>query len=147
MGGLKLLTIAKGFDQDFDDLHPKRLRRFHVGPMYSSAFTLQTGPLAKLLVNAKAPQGQDWALAWTMEELLSERVEQEKKGWFGTVDREIFALDPFSGRGVDTGATRTERAIVVPQRPYQVLVEANPPGFRDVRKFVVSPGGRVVTMR
>ena len=115
--------------------------------MYSSAFTLQTGPLAKLLVNAKAPQGQDWALAWTMEELLSERVEQEKKGWFGTVDREIFALDPFSGRGVDTGATRTERAIVVPQRPYQVLVEANPPGFRDVRKFVVSPGGRVVTMR
>ena len=147
MGGLKLLTIAKGFDQDFDDLHPKRLRRFHVGPMYSSAFTLQTGPLAKVLVNAKAPQGQDWALAWTMEELLSERVEQEKKGWFGTVDREIFALDPFSGRGVDTGATRTERAIVVPQRPYQVLVEANPPGFRDVRKFVVSPGGRVVTMR
>lgn len=147
MGGLKLLTIAKGFDEDFDDLHPKRLRRFHVGPMYSSAFTRQSGPLAKVLEEARAPQGQDWALAWTAEELVSERVEQEKKGWFGTVDREIFALDPFSGRGVDTGATRTERAIVLPQRPFQVLAEANPPGFRDVRKFVVSPGGRVVTMR
>jgi len=147
MGGLKLLTIAKGFDQDFDDLHPKRLRRIHLGPMYSSAFTLQSGPIAKVLADAKAPQGQDWALAWTAEELISERVEQEKKGWFGTVDREIFALDPFSGRGVDTGATRTERSIILPQRPYQVLAEANPPGFRDVRKFVVSPGGRVVTMR
>lgn len=147
MGGLKLLTIAKGFDEDFDDLHPKRLRRFHVGPMYSSAFTRQSGPLAKVLEEARAPQGQDWALAWTAEELVSERVEQEKKGWFGTVDREIFALDPFSGRGVNTGATRTERAIVLPQRPFQVLAEANPPGFRDVRKFVVSPGGRVVTMR
>ena len=39
MGGLKLLTIAQGFDEDFDDLHPKRLRRFHIGPMYSHAFT------------------------------------------------------------------------------------------------------------
>ncbi len=65
MGGLKLLTIAKGFDQDFDDLHPKRLRRIHLGPMYSSAFTLQSGPIAKVLADAKAPQGQDWALAWT----------------------------------------------------------------------------------
>ena len=33
--GLKLLTIAQGFDRDFDDLHPKRLRRIHVGPMLS----------------------------------------------------------------------------------------------------------------
>ena len=27
VGGLKLLTIATGFDKDFADLHPKRLRR------------------------------------------------------------------------------------------------------------------------
>ncbi len=31
VGGLKLVTIAKGFDESFDDLHPKRLRRIHVG--------------------------------------------------------------------------------------------------------------------
>jgi hypothetical protein len=46
LGGLKLVTIAKGFAEDFDDLHPKRLRRFHVGPMYSDAFTKQAGPLS-----------------------------------------------------------------------------------------------------
>lgn len=34
LGGLQLMTIAKGVDEDFDDLHPKRLRRFQVGPMY-----------------------------------------------------------------------------------------------------------------
>jgi len=45
VGGLKLLTIAKGFDTDFADLHPKRLRRLHLGPMYSSSFTLQTGAM------------------------------------------------------------------------------------------------------
>lgn len=145
LGGLKLLTIAQGFDRDFDDLHPKRLRRFHVGPMYSSAFTLQTGPLREVLEEAHAPEGEDWALAWTEEELESERVEEERAGWFGTVEREIFALDPFSGRGVDTGATRTERAIILPERAYQILADKRPPGFRSVRKFVVGQGGRVLS--
>ena len=145
LGALKLVTIAKGFDESFDDLHPKRLRRYHVGPMYSSAYTRQTGPIREVLEQARAPDGEDWALAWTVETLESERVAQEKAGWFSTVDREVFALDPFSGRGVDTGATTTERAIILPKRPYQVLEELNPPGFASVRKYVVSPQGRVLS--
>jgi hypothetical protein len=84
LAGLKLLTIAKGFDEAFDDLHPKRLRRFHLGPMYSSGYTQQSGPLKQVLDQAKAPEGEDWALAWTREELESERVEKEKSGWFGS---------------------------------------------------------------
>ena len=147
LAGLKLVTIAKGFDEDFDDLHPKHLRRIHVGPMYSSAYTRQAGPIHDVLEQARAPDGQDWCLAWTVEDLESERVETERKGWFSSVERQVFALDPFSGRGADTGATRTERAIILPQRPFQVLAELNPPGFRSVRKFVVSPNGRVLSHR
>ncbi len=147
VAGLKLLTIAQGFDTDFDDLHPKRLRRIHIGPMYSSAFTRQSGPIREVLEAAGAPEGEDWALAWTLEELESERVEQVKSGWFGKVDREIFALDPFAGRGVDTGATRVVRSVVMPERPYQVLAEMDPPGFSDVRKFVVAAGGQVLSYR
>ncbi len=145
--GLKLVTIASGFDRDFDDLHPKRLKRIHVGPMYSHAFTRQTGPLRAVLEEAKSPPGEDWALAWIVEELESERVETEKAGWFSSVERQVFALDPFSGKGAETGATRQERAVILPQRPYQVLAEKSPPGFRHVRKFVVSPGGRVLSYR
>ncbi len=63
------------------------------------------------------------------------------------MEREIFALDPFAGRGAETGATATERAIIMPARPYQVLAEKAPPGFREVRKFVVSPSGQVVSYR
>ncbi|AXI56389.1 hypothetical protein C1J05_19445 [Sulfitobacter sp. JL08] len=147
LGGLKLLTIAQGFDRDFDDLHPKRLRRFHIGPMYSHAYTAQSGPLREVLAEAKSPEGQDWALVWTTEDLESERVIEERAGWFSKVERQVFALDPFAGRGVDTGATRTERSIILPQRPYQVLEEKNPPGFASVRKFVVSPQGRVLSYR
>ncbi len=144
MGALKLVTIAKGFDEDFEDLHPKRLRRFHLGPMYSSAFTSQTGPLGSVLLQAKAPVGQDWALVWTEEDLHSERVVEERAGWFSTREREIFALDPFSGRGAETGTTRMARSIILPQRPFQVLAEQNPPGFETVRKYVVSGAGRVL---
>ncbi|THH36178.1 hypothetical protein E4Z66_14090 [Aliishimia ponticola] len=143
LGALKLVTIAKGFDEDFDDLHPKRLRRLHVGPLYSSAFTAQSGPLGEVLSAAKAPVGQDWALVWTEEDLQSERVVEERAGWFSKVEREIFALDPFSGRGAETGTTRMQRSIILPARPFQVLSELNPSGFDTVRKYVVS-GSRVL---
>lgn len=145
--GLKLLTIAQGFDTDFDTLHPKRLRRIHLGPMYSHSFTLQSGPISEVLATAMAPEGQDWALVWTIEDLRAERVEQVKDGWFSTVERQIFALDPFAGKGADTGATRTDRMVVLPERPFQALAELNPPGFRDVRKFVVGAGGRLIVTR
>ena len=144
---LKLLTIAKGFDEDFDDLHPTRLRRFHIGPMYSNAFTRQTGPLRDVLRDANAPAGEDWALVWTEEELVSERVESVKSGWFGSVERQIFALDPFEGAGGEKGATRLERSLIMPERPYQALAERNPVGFRNVRKFVVRENGRVLSYR
>jgi hypothetical protein len=147
LAGLKLVTIATGFDQDFDDLHPVRLRRIHVGPMYSSAFTRQAGPIRQVLEAARAPAGEDWALAWTLEDLEAERSVTERKGWFGSVERQVFALDPFAGRGADTGATRTERAVILPERPFQALAEADPPGFRNVRKFVVGPSGRVLSYR
>ena len=147
LAGLKLLTIAQGFDTDFDTLHPKRLRRIHLGPMYSHSFTLQSGPISQVLATAMAPEGQDWALVWTVEDLRAERVEQIKDGWFSTVERQIFALDPFAGKGVETGTTRMERMVVLPERPYQALVELDPPGFRDVRKFVVGAGGRIIATR
>ena len=144
LAGLKLLTIATGFDKDFPDIHPKKLRRIHLGPMYSHDFTLQSGPISDVLANANAPDGSDWALVWTVEDLLSERVEEVSAGWFSTVERQVFALDPFSGRGADTGATRTERMVILPERPYQALAEMNPPGFRSVRKFVVGAGDRIM---
>ncbi|MDT8857291.1 hypothetical protein RNZ50_20075 [Paracoccaceae bacterium Fryx2] len=147
LGGLKLVTIAQGFDADFTDLHPKRLRRIHIGPMYSHSFTLQSGPISEVLASAAAPVGEDWALVWTVEDLVSERAEAQKFGWFGTVERQIFALDPFAGRGAETGATKTERMVILPERPFQVLAERNPAGFHDVRKFVVGSGGRVISQR
>lgn len=142
VGGLKLLTIATGFDKDFADLHPRRLRRVILGPMYSASFTLQSGPISKVLEGAKAPEGQDWALVWTVEDLVSDREEEVKDGWFSSAPRQVYKLDPMAG--VDLGATRQDRMIILPERPYQVLVEQDPAGLRAYRKFVVGAGGRLI---
>jgi hypothetical protein len=142
IGGLKLLTIATGFDKDFVDLHPKRLRRIILGPMYSASFTLQSGPISKVLEGAKAPEGEDWALVWTVEDLVSDREEEVKDGWFSSSVRQVYKLDPVVG--AELGATRQDRMIILPERPYQVLVEQNPAGLRAYRKFVVGAGGRLI---
>jgi len=142
VGGLKLLTIATGFDKDFADLHPKRLRRIILGPMYSASFTLQSGPISTVLEGARAPEGQDWALVWTVEDLVTDREETVKDGWFSSSARQVYKLDPVAG--AELGATRQERMIILPERPYQALVEQNPPGLRAYRKFVVGAGGRLI---
>ena len=140
MPELKLLTVAKGFDDDFEDLHPKRLIRLTVGPMYSQAFTLQTEGLGAVLAAANAPAGEDWALAWTFETLEAERAVKERAGWFGSVEKQVWTLPPLVG--AETGATRIERAAILPQRVYQALAETDVPGFSDVVKYVVG-GGRL----
>jgi hypothetical protein len=143
--GLKLVTIAQGFDTDFPDIHPKRLRRLTLGPMHSAGFTLQSGPIGAILTEARAPEGQDWALVWTVEDLTSAREEEVSTGWFSSAQRQIWALDPL--KGTETGATRIEQMAILPEVVFQVLSERNPPGFRDVRKFVVGSGGRLIAQR
>ncbi|WP_299483861.1 hypothetical protein [uncultured Roseibium sp.] len=149
--GLKLLTIARGFDHDFDDLHPKRLRRFYVGPMYSHTFTQQSGPLRDVLSQAGQKPGEDWALAWTTETLVSTGTQQESTGFFSSVERQVYDLDPFAAAGEggqDTaGHTHRQRSLILPQRPYQVLEELNPPGFSNIRKYAVSPAGKILSYK
>lgn len=142
VGGLKLLTMAQGFDKDFEAIHPKRLRRLTLGPMHSQNFTLQSGPISDVLKAANAPDGQDWALVWTVEDLRSEREEDVKEGWFSTANRQIWKLDPV--HGIDTGTTTTERMVILPEPVFQALVEVNAPGLRPYRKFVVGSGGRII---
>ena len=106
-----------------------------------------SGPFCRIsvLAEAKSPVGEDWALAWTEEELLSERVTEERSGWFGTVERQIFALDPFAGQGAETGATRMERSLIMPERPYQALAEraGEYPGW-NFHKYLIAPNGQLV---
>ncbi|GAB2184206.1 hypothetical protein [Roseibium sp. LAB1] len=148
---LKLVTIARGFDRDFDDLHPKRLRRFFLGPMYSHTFTQQSGPLRDVLAEAAGRPGEDWALAWTTETLVASGSEFESAGFFSSVERQIYQLDPLSALNPASqdmaGHTHQQRSLILPQRPYQILEERDPPGFANIRKYVVSPSGKILSYK
>ncbi|TRW97591.1 hypothetical protein FNJ84_08795 [Paracoccus sp. M683] len=147
VAGLQLVTIAQGFDRDFDSLHPYRLRRLTLGPAYSAGFTTQEGPIREVLENANAPAGEDWAMAMTIEDLQAERAIMETSGLFGVTERQVFRLDPLNQHGAGQGATSATRLLVLPQRPYQALVTLDPPGFRNIRKYVPGPDGRVTGYR
>jgi len=143
--GLKLVTIARGFDQDFDDLHPKRLRRLHVGPMYSHNFTEQSGPLREILAEADGEAGLDWVLSWTLETIWSQDVQSEKTGLFSWSDREIYKLDKMGSKGGQSGASEVRRSLILPERAYQVLEDRDPAGMRDVRKYVLGGSGQILS--
>ncbi|KIT16468.1 hypothetical protein [Jannaschia aquimarina] len=135
---LKLVTVAQGVDDDFEGVHPISLKRLTVGPMYSSAYTRQTEGLGPVLDRARPPVGQDWALAWALEELEAERTETERTGWFSTRERTIFRL--IGPEAAETGATRTERAAILPEPVFQTFAESRAPGFDGVEIYVAGKG-------
>lgn len=142
---LKLLTIAKGFDEDFDNLHPKSLRRFHLGPMHSHAFTEQHGPIRNVLASASGEEGLDWALAWTVETLISDSQKWVKSGVFKQAPREVYKLDAFDLSGKLDGATDITRALILPHRAYQVMEEKYADSFKGVRRYVVGQNAKILS--
>lgn len=148
LSSLTLLTIAKGFDQDFDNLYPMRMRRFNLGPMYSHAFTTQTGPLRDILAEAVGVSGGvpglDWALSWRVETLESGSAKSEKTGFFSKAQRQIYKLDKSNSEAINSGATHVARSLVVPHRAFQLLAEKDPAGFRNVRKYIVGDNGQIL---
>lgn len=147
MSSLKLLTIARGLDRDFDDLHPKLLRRFSVGPMYSHKFTEQRGPLRDVLAEAKGEPGLDWVLTWTVESLVSESTTTEKTGMFSTAQREIYRIDTLDSKAAENGATEVARSLILPHRAFQVLEEKDPKSLRNTRKYVVGKNAKILSYK
>ena len=145
VSGLKLLTIAKGFDRDFDTLHPKMLRRFHLGPMHSHAYTQQRGPIRNVLAEASGEPGLDWALAWTVESLVSGSTAKEKVGFFKHAEREVYHIDKMDFQMADSGATDISRSLILPHRAYQVLEEKYKSDFNDVQKYVVGQNAKILS--
>ena len=144
---LKLLTIAKGFDTDFRDLAPKTLRRFHLGPMHSHAFTEQHGPIRDVLSEADSPPGGDWALAWTVETLQSSGREWVKTGLFNAAWRQVYTLDAYGPGGKTDGYTRIDRSLILPHRAFQVLEEKYAAKFDGIRKYVVGRDDTILSYR
>ena len=88
-----------------------------------------------VLANAIGEEGLDWALAWTVETLISNGQKWEKVGVFKQAPREVYKLDAYNLTGKLDGLTDITRALILPHRAYQVMEEKHSEAFADVRKL------------
>lgn len=122
--GLTLSTIASNMDKDFDDLHPKQIFRFVLGPFYSAGVTSHGKTVERILERVHRPENA-WMLTWTVQEIYSVREQPEKRGlWSNTPAREEFHIHTDDLESVRQGVSEFQRHALIPHEAYQAIYSA-----------------------
>jgi len=118
---LTLSTIASSMDKDFDNLHPKQLRRFVLGPFYHSGITEHGLAVAEILAKVRKPENA-WLMTWTMQEIYSVSETAAKWGlWGGKPAREEYFINTDDVDCARQGVSAFRRHALVPHESYQVI--------------------------
>ncbi|MNU29088.1 hypothetical protein D3C71_175350 [compost metagenome] len=129
---LSLVTIATNLDKDFDFLHPKQLRRFIIGPFYSTAVEGESSGVSDLLQRTRSPHREDpWLLTWTTQEVFSKHEKAARRGlWSFDPARDEFHIETRNLECLQQGVSSFEKHILVPHETYQALYAT-----REAEKF------------
>jgi hypothetical protein len=120
---LSPVTIATNLDKDFSYLHPKQLRRFIIGPFYSTAVEGESAGVAELLERNRSPHRADpWILTWTTQEVFSKNERAARRGLFSfDPARDEFHIETKNVECLQQGVSSFEKHILVPHEIYQAL--------------------------
>ena len=138
--GLSLTTIATELDKTFEELHPKQLRRFIVGPFYAGAVTKHNELLQGVLDGVENPEN-NWLLTWTMQELYSKEEQPGRWGLFGkSAPEEVFYINTQDLDCAQQGVSALERHALVPHEAYQAAYAQGRAGdmLADYNCYIVS---------
>jgi hypothetical protein len=117
-------TIAGNLDKDFDELHPKQLRRVVLGPFYSAGITEHNSVVAEVLSKVRREQNA-WLLTWTVQEVFSKSEQPARKGLFSSQPaREEFHINTDDLEATRQGVSSYERHALIPHEAYQALYAA-----------------------
>ncbi|MEO0385710.1 MAG: hypothetical protein AAF234_19415 [Pseudomonadota bacterium] len=143
--GFTPLASAIEFDDAFDTIALKRLKRWTLGPFYSPIF-MDVPPAFEPLF-ADLPIEDAWMFVWHVDEVISVGTE-ETKSWFlaPTRYRETYAVDTTDGLATERGASASRAHALLPHRAHQKL--AGYDGgidtlMRGMRVHSLSPGGQL----
>lgn len=126
--GLTLSTIAQNLDADFEELHPKQLRRIVMGPFYSAGVTSHGKVVEGILENVSRPENA-WMLTWTIQEVTSVAERKADKGfWSSTPAKQTYHIDTDDLEAVRQGVSSYEKHALVPHEAYQAIYAS---GKRD----------------
>lgn len=140
---LKLVTIGMNIDKEFSALHPKSLKRVHVGPVYNNGVTKHNDSIQSVLDGVKG-ENNNWVFGWSVETLLSKGQQESKSGLFGGQLEEIFHVDSSVYEAFDAGATEIDRSMIIPYEVYQSLTDAKDNPLNSINKYVVNDNGEVI---
>ena len=117
-------TIAGNLDKDFDNLHPKQLRRIVLGPFYSAGITEHNSTVADVLSKVRREEN-GWLLTWTVQEVFSKAERPGRKGLFSSQPaREDFYITTDDLEAARTGVSTYEKHALIPHEAYQALYAA-----------------------
>ena len=122
---LSPVTIATNLDKDFDELHPKQLRRVVLGPFYSSGITENNSTVQDVLSKVRKPENA-WLLTWTVQEVFSKNERPGRKGLFSSQPaREEFHIETNDLEAARQGVSSYEKHALIPHEAYQALYAAD----------------------
>lgn len=118
---LTLTTIATALDKEFEELHPKQLRRFVLGPFYAGGITKHNELVQGLLDKVDATVDA-WVLTWTMQELFSASEKPgQRRFWSSSPPEQIFHINTDDVDCVQQGVSAVEYHALVPHAAYQAV--------------------------
>jgi hypothetical protein len=121
---LSPVTIATNLDKDFDELHPKQLRRIVLGPFYSAGITEHNSTVADILSRVRRDEN-GWLLTWTIQEVFSKSETPARKGLFSSQPaREEFHIETDNLEAARQGVSSYEKHALIPHEAYQLLYAA-----------------------
>ncbi|TIX53443.1 MAG: hypothetical protein E5V28_29950, partial [Mesorhizobium sp.] len=117
-------TIAVNLDKDFEQLHPKQLRRVVLGPFYSAGITDNNSTVSDVLDKVRKPENA-WLLTWTIQEVYSKAEKPGRKGLFSSEKTtQEFFIDTDDLEAARQGVSSYEKHALIPHEAYQALYAA-----------------------
>jgi hypothetical protein len=139
-------TIAVNMDKDFEDLHPKLLRRIIMGPFYSAGITENNEKVNEILSKVRKTENA-WLLTWTVQEIFSKNEIPAKRGIFSsTPAQQEFHINTDNLEAARQGVSAYEKHALVPHDAYQALFAEGAADtiFADYKVHVIS-SSQVIT--
>lgn len=137
-----LLQLAQEIDK-MKYVHPKVLKRIHVGPIYNSGLTKHNDNIQDVLGKIK-DENDNWVFAWSTETLRSHGQESVSVGLLSSKQREIFKVDSYGADTFEAGASDITQSMIIPYGAYQALAESEENPLHNVHKYVIGPKGKVI---
>ncbi len=117
-------TIAGNLDKDFEQLHPKQLRRVVLGPFYSAGITENNSTVQEVLARVRKPENA-WLLTWTIQEVYSKGERPGRRGLFSSEKTtQEFYINTDDLEAARQGVSSYEKHALIPHEAYQALYAA-----------------------